>query len=165
VWCGGLALKGLWRKRLDSIYEPGIQSGNWLKVKFNKRQEFVIGGYKPAGATFDSILVGYNDGKRFMYAGKVRAGFTAATRRDLWSRIEGLLVDKCPFVNLPNSTGKSHWGEGITAEDMPGLRWVKPKVVVEVAFTELTAGGNLRHASFGGLRTDKAASAVGRQPH
>jgi bifunctional non-homologous end joining protein LigD len=92
-------------------------------------------------------------------------GFTPATRRDLWSRIEGLLVDKCPFVNLPNSTGKSHWGEGITAEDMPGLRWVKPKVVVEVAFTELTAGGNLRHASFGGLRTDKAASAVGRQPH
>ena len=66
--------------------------------------------------------------------------------------------------NLPNSTRKSHWGEGITAEDMKTLRWLKPQVVIEVAFTEWTAGGHLRHAAFTGIRDDKAAPEVGRQP-
>ena len=150
-------------KRLDSIYEPGIRTRNWVKVKFSKRQEFVIGGYKPAGNAFDSVLVGYYDGRKFYYAGKVRAGFTPTSRRDVWSRIDGSQVAKCPFVNLPNSTGKSHWGEGITAEDMMTLRWVRPRVVIEVAFTEWTAGGNLRHASFAGARHDKVACKVDRR--
>jgi bifunctional non-homologous end joining protein LigD len=114
-------------------------------------QEFVIGGYKPAGRTFDSVLVGFYEGRKFFYAGKVRAAFTPRTRVELWTRIERLQVPKCPFVNLPNSTGKSHWGEGITAEDMQVLRWVKPQVVMEVAFTEWTAG------------QDKMASAVTRR--
>ncbi len=94
--------------------------------------------------------------------GKVRAGFTASTRREVWRRISGSQVAKCRFVNLPNSTGKSHWGEGVTAEDMKTLRWVKPQVVIEVAFTEWTAGGNLRHAAFARIRDDKAAREVGR---
>ena len=157
-------LEGVVAKRVDSFYEPGIRTRHWLKVKFSRRQEFVIGGYKPAGAAFDSVLVGYYDGRRLMYAGKVRAGFTPVTRGELWRRITGSPVAKCPFVNLPNSIGKSHWGEGVTAEDMKALRWVKPQVVIEVAFTEWTAGGNLRHAAFAGIRDDKAARAVGRQP-
>ena len=70
--------------------------------------------------------------------------------------------DGCPFVNLPNSRGKSHWGEGVTAEDMLMLRWVKPRVVVEVAFTEWTKSHNLRHASFVALREDKQPRSVGR---
>jgi ATP-dependent DNA ligase len=70
----------------------------------------------------------------------------------VWDRIAKLQTDQCPFVNLPNSVGKSHWGEGITAEDMKTLRLLKPSIVVEVAFTEFTAGGNLRHASFVALR-------------
>jgi bifunctional non-homologous end joining protein LigD len=156
-------LEGVVAKRLDSTYEPGIQTRNWMKVKFNKRQEFVIGGYKPAGTTFDSILVGYYERRRFMYAGKVRAGFTPITRLEVWRRIDGTQLAKCPFSNLPNSSGRSHWGEGITAEDMASLRWVSPKAVVEVAFTEWTAGGNLRHASFAGVREDKAARAVRKE--
>lgn len=66
-------------------------------------------------------------------------------------------------ANLPNSTGKSHWGKGVTAEDMRTLRWVQPKVVAEVTFTEWTEAANLRHASFVGLRTDKSARAVRRE--
>jgi bifunctional non-homologous end joining protein LigD len=156
-------LEGVVAKRLDSIYEPGIRSRNWVKVKFSKRQEFVIGGYKPAAGAFDSVLVGYyHDGGRFMYAGKVRAGFAPATRGELWRRVNGSQVGKCPFVDLPNSTGKSRWGEGVTAEDMKALRWVKPQVVIEVAFTEWTAGGNLRHAAFAGIREDKVARDVSR---
>jgi ATP-dependent DNA ligase len=96
------------------------------------------------------------------FAGKVRAGFTPRTRADVWDRIGKLEIAKCPFANLPNSTGKSHWGEGITAEDMKRLRWVKPRVIIEVAFTEFTAGGNLRHASFVALRDDKPAVTVSR---
>jgi bifunctional non-homologous end joining protein LigD len=109
------------------------------------------------------VLAGYYEGRKFFFAGKVRAGFTPATRALVWSRIHGTEVEKCPFVNLPNSEGKTHWGEGITAADMAGLRWVKPLVVVEVAFTEWTAGRNLRHASFVGVRDDKSARDVRRE--
>jgi bifunctional non-homologous end joining protein LigD len=108
------------------------------------------------------VLVGYYEGGRFFYAGKVRAGFTPRTRVELFAQIEEHEISTCPFINLPNSTGKSHWGEGITAKDMTALRWVKPQVVIEVAFTEWTAGGNLRHASFVAMRHDKAADDVGR---
>jgi bifunctional non-homologous end joining protein LigD len=156
-------LEGVVAKRIDSVYEPAIRSKNWIKVRFSKRQEFVIGGYKPAGNGFDSVLVGYYEGRKFLCAGKVRAGFTPTTRRELWSRISGLEAPRCPFANLPNSEGKSHWGEGVTAEDMKTLCWVKPTVVVEVAFTEWTAGANLRHAAFQGIREDKAARDVVRE--
>src|SRR5687767_3651462 len=93
---------------------------------------------------------------------KVRAGFTPRTRAEMFARIRDLRVPSCPFANLPNSTGNTHWGEGITAEDMPGLRWVKPRVVIEGAFTEWTAGGNLRHAAFVAIREDKSPREVHR---
>jgi bifunctional non-homologous end joining protein LigD len=155
-------LEGVVAKRVGSLYEPGRRSHSWIKVKFNKRQEFVIGGYKPAGDMFDSVLVGYFERRRLFYAGKVRAGLTPRTRAEVFERIREHTISACPFVNLPNSAGKRHWGEGITAEDMTTLRWVKPRVVVDVAFTEWTAGGNLRHASFVALRDDKAAADVHR---
>jgi bifunctional non-homologous end joining protein LigD len=155
-------LEGVVAKRVDSIYEPGRRSRSWIKVRFAKRQEFVIGGYKPGGATFDSVLVGYFEGRRFLYAGKVRAGFTARLRAEIWERIAGSEVEGCPFANLPNSAGRSHWGEGIAAEEMQVLRWIEPRVVIDVAFTEWTPGGNLRHAAFFGLRDDKQAQHVGQ---
>jgi bifunctional non-homologous end joining protein LigD len=68
----------------------------------------------------------------------------------------------CPFVNLP-STRSSHWGEGVTREDMAALKWVMPSVVVEVAFTEWTRDNNLRHAAYVGLREDKRAGDVVRE--
>jgi bifunctional non-homologous end joining protein LigD len=81
--------EGVVAKRVDSTYQPGVRSPAWVKVEFSKRQEFVIGGYKSAG-TFDSVLVGYYEGRKFFYAGKVRAGFTPRTRADLSMRIEPL---------------------------------------------------------------------------
>ena len=72
-------------------------------------------------------------------------------------RLKSLHMDRCPFVNLSSSKA-SHWGEVITAEDMAAIAWVKPKVVVDIAFTEWTADGSLRHAAFVALRDDK-------QPH
>jgi bifunctional non-homologous end joining protein LigD len=99
---------------------------------------------------------------RCVVAGKVRNGLTPRLRRDLFSRLDPLAVERCPFANLPTArTGR--WGEGITVEDMPTLTWVTPTVVAEIAFTEWTAGGNLRHASFLELRDDKAAKEVRRE--
>jgi bifunctional non-homologous end joining protein LigD len=159
-----LGLEGLVAKRRDSLYEPGKRSDAWVKVRFSKRQEFVVGGFKPGDVNFDSVLVGYYDARKLCYAGKVRAGFTPHTRAALFERLKPLRIPQCPFVNLPNSAGKtSHWGEGITAEEMTELRWVKPKVVVEVAFTEWTRDGNLRHAAFVGSRDDKPATGVVRE--
>jgi bifunctional non-homologous end joining protein LigD len=106
--------------------------------------------------------VGFYEKRRLQYAGKVRAGFTPAVRAEVFSRIRADRIATCPFANLPNSAGKSHWGEGITAGEMALLTWVEPRLVVEIAFTEWTAGGNLRHASFEGVRDDKPPRAVRR---
>ncbi len=158
-----VGLEGLVAKRADSLYQPGRRTDQWIKVRFARRQEFVVGGFKPAGDTFDSVLVGYYEGRKLRYAGKVRAGFTPRTRALLWQQIRSLEARRCPFTNLPNSAGKtSHWGEGITAEEMTALRWLVPKTVIEVAFTEWTRDGNLRHAAFAGVRDDKPAADVRR---
>jgi len=158
-----LQLEGVVAKRRRSFYEPGRRSGAWTKVRFAKHQELVIGGYKPNVTNFDSLIVGYYDRLALMSAGKVRSGFTPLLRAAVYERLRPLVVKRCPFANLP--TGKTgHWGEGITAEEMDALVWVKPKLVAEVSFTEWTRDGSLRHAAFLGLRDDKAARDVGREP-
>jgi bifunctional non-homologous end joining protein LigD len=158
-----LRLEGVVAKRKDSPYRPGERSDTWVKVKFSPRQDFVIGGYKPNASNFESILVGYYEKRKLYFAARVKAGFTPYTRAEIFRRIAGLEIAACPFVNLPNSEGKSHWGEGITAEDMKKFKWVKPKVVVEVAFVEWTEGGLLRHPQFVGLRDDVRPSEVRRE--
>src|SRR5688572_17552199 len=120
----GLQLEGIVAKRRRSKYEPGRRSPSWVKVKFNRRQEFVIGGFKPNADSFESVLVGYYDGRRLLYASKVRAGLTPHARAEILRRITPDLVTLCPFANLPIERS-GHWGEGITAEDMATLKWVK----------------------------------------
>jgi bifunctional non-homologous end joining protein LigD len=157
-----VGLEGVVAKRRDSRYESGKRSGTWQKFKVQLRQEFVIGGYKPENANFQSIVVGYYENKKLRFAARVRAGFTSAQRAALFELLRPLKTEKCPFTDLPSSrTG--HWGEGVTAEDMKILRWVKPTLVAEIAFTEWTRDGNLRHSAFVGLRDDKDARAVVRE--
>jgi DNA ligase D-like protein (predicted ligase) len=156
-----LQLEGVIAKRRRSTYEAGRRSDAWVKVKFARRQEFVIGGYKPNGSNFDSIVVGYYAGGTLLSAGKVRAGFTPRTRALVFDRLKPLSTSRCRFSNLPSS-GSSHWGEGITADEMTALRWVKPVTVAEISFTEWTRDGSLRHAAFVTLRDDKPARQVHR---
>ena len=157
-----VGLEGVVAKRRDSRYEPGKRSGAWQKFKVQLRQEFVIGGYKPENRNFQSIVVGYHDNGKLRFAARVRAGFTAAQRAALFELLRPLKVEKCPFTDLP-SVKTGHWGEGVTEEDMKILKWVKPMLVAEVAFTEWTRDGNLRHSAFVGMRTDKDARSVVRE--
>ncbi len=158
----GLGLEGVVAKRRKSIYTPGRRSDSWVKVRFAHHQELVVGGFKPSAESFDSLLVGHYEGRKLMCAGKVRNGFTPALRAAIFGAMRPLATSTCPFANLPSSSS-SHWGEGITAEEMSVLEWVKPTLVVEVSFAEWTRDGSLRHAAFVGLRDDKPARRVRRE--
>ena len=139
-------LEGVVAKKRDSFYRAGARVTTWLKFKINKAQEFVIGGYKPDAGSFQSILVGYYEAKRLLFAGKVRQGFNPYLRAKLYEAMRPCLTSKCPFANLPSSR-TSHFGEGITTEEMKELCWLKPKLVAKISFTEWTNYGLLRHAN------------------
>jgi bifunctional non-homologous end joining protein LigD len=155
-------LEGIIAKRRDSVYRAGTRVDSWLKFKVDKAQEFVIGGYKPDAGSFQSVFAGYYEGKKLLFAGKVRQGFNPASRKRLLDAMRPLLTNNCPFDNLPSSR-KSHFGEGITIDEMKELCWLKPKLVAQVSFTEWTNYGLLRHATFHGLRDDKNAGEVVRE--
>src|SRR5207248_4552316 len=104
-------LEGIVAKQRGSTYCAGTRVTSWQKFKIDKSQEFIIGGYKPNAGVFQSILVGYYDRKKLIFAGKVRQGFNPSTRRRLLETMRSLLTAKCPFDNLPSSR-KSHFGEG-----------------------------------------------------
>src|SRR5262249_43562907 len=143
----GLGLEGVVAKRRRSTYTPGRRSDSWVKVRFAQHQELVIGGYKPSADTFDSLIVCYYEGPPLMGAAKIRNGFTPGVRAEGFERLRPLHVSRCPFANLP-STKTGHWGEGISADEMTSLRWVRPTQVAEVSFAEWTRDGSLRHAAF-----------------
>jgi bifunctional non-homologous end joining protein LigD len=157
-----LGLEGVVAKRCDSKYESGERSGAWVKLKLDRQQEFVVGGYRPGNHGVDALLVGYYEEGALHFAGKVRAGFTPHLRAEVFRALKPLHTERCPFVNLPSSR-TSHWGGGVTAEQMAEMQWVKPRTVAQIRFVEWTADHHLRHAAFLGLRTDKAPSSVDRE--
>jgi len=149
-----LGLEGIVSKRRDRPYAPG-RGRDWLKIKCILRQELVIGGFtEPAGARtgIGALLVGYYDGAALRYAGKVGTGFTAKLLGELRAELDPLEVATAPFTPLP-----------ARAATGPRVHWVKPKLVAEIAFSEWTADGRLRHPSFQGMRRDKPARAVVRE--
>jgi bifunctional non-homologous end joining protein LigD len=157
-----LGLEGVIAKRASSRYDAGMRSESWLKLKLEQQQEFVVGGYRPGVHGVDALLVGYYEARALTFAGKVRAGFTPHLRREVFEALKPLHAVRCPFADLPNSR-TSHWGGGVTAEQMPEMQWLKPVRVAQVRFVEWTADGHLRHAAFLGLRDDKRAASVRRE--
>jgi DNA ligase D-like protein (predicted ligase) len=157
-----LGLEGVVAKRRDSIYVPGERSADWVKLKLELQQEFVIGGYRPGGHGIDALLVGYYEGKSLRFAGKVRAGFVPHTRRQVFEKLQPLKTTRCPFPDLPMESS-SRWGGGITAEEMKEMTWTRPEAVAQIRFVEWTGEGRLRLAKFLGLRLDKAARDVRRE--
>jgi ATP-dependent DNA ligase len=157
-----LGLEGVVGKRMDSIYEPGERSGAWIKLRTNMEQEFVIGGYIPGARGFDALLVGVYENKRLTFVAKVKNGFVPRIRDELFPALKALQTAHCPFANLPERRA-SRWGESLTAEKMEQCRWVKPKLVCQIAFLEWTDAGHLRHSTFVAMREDKEAADVVRQ--
>ncbi len=152
-------LEGVVAKRLDSTYEPGKRTRQWLKVKVRRRQEMVVGGWVPGegnrGGHIGALLVGYHDragdGGPLRFAGRVGTGFSQAELTRLAALAASLVADECPFdPPLPR------------AEMLRGPTWLRPELVAELEFAEWTGDGRLRHPSYLGLRTDKAAADVTR---
>jgi bifunctional non-homologous end joining protein LigD len=157
-----LELEGVIAKRKGSVYEPGRRSGAWVKYKINRSQEFVIGGYTVSIDPFDALIVGcYEDGK-LRYVSRVKAGFNPPLRRELYQVLRILETNRCPFANLPERR-RYRWDVGLTQADMEKCRWLRPKLVGQIEFTEWTPDGHLRHSSFAGLREDKDPRQIMRE--
>jgi bifunctional non-homologous end joining protein LigD len=148
-----LGLEGIICKLRGRPYDGG-RSTDWLKVKTSHREEFVIGGFTDPGNRkgFGSLLLGYHDkNHRLLYAGKVGTGFSEKLLASLREQLDELRQDESPFADLRKRTGEAR-----------GALWVRPRLVGQVAFTEWTRGGHLRHPAFLGLRDDKPANRVVR---
>lgn len=144
--------EGVIAKRLGSVYESR-RSPNWLKMKCELAQEFVVGGFTdPQGKRvgLGALLVGYYDGDDFIFAGKIGTGFDTKLLTELRAQLDEIEIEKAPFTK---------------AKGLPRLRahWVKPKIVVQVGFIQWTVHGKLRHPRLLGLRTDKDPREVVRE--
>lgn len=141
--------EGVIAKKADAPY-AGRRTRSWLKIKCRNRQEFVIGGYKRSdkrGRPFSSLLLGAFEGGRFVYRGRVGTGFSEDVMHDLAGRLKKLGRKSPPF-------------EDVSASAARNTVWVTPRLVAEVDYSELTAGGHIRHGAFLGLREDKKAVEV-----
>jgi bifunctional non-homologous end joining protein LigD len=146
--------EGIVAKRVDSRYSPGRRSPAWLKIKNFRTQEVVVGGWTPGQGnrsdTIGSLLLGVPAADGLAYVGQVGTGFSRATLVDLQRRL-GHGVRSSPFAGP------------VPSRDARNARWVAPELVGEVAFSEWTRDGRLRHPSWRGLRPDKSPGEVVRE--
>lgn len=143
-----MGLEGIIAKRKASPY-ASRRTRDWLKIKAQKGQEFVIGGFTPPKGSrkrFGALLVGFYLKGKLQYAGHVGGGFSRQLLEEVYAKLKKLITARSPFSNPPKTKSS--------------VTWVKPKLVCEISFTEWTAASNLRHPVFKGLRFDKAASKV-----
>ncbi|PST82817.1 DNA ligase D [Pedobacter yulinensis] len=155
-----MGLEGIMAKRKDSLYHTGDRTKDWLKIKANRRQEVVIGGYTRNEDTrkpFSSLLVGVFQGKSFVYTGKIGTGFSVKTQTDMLAQFEPLQIDHPPFSVEPDVNKPSRFRPN---PPKATVTWLKPELICEVSFAEMTSDGVMRHPSFEGMRTDKTASEV-----
>ena len=150
-------LEGIVAKRIKSAYS-GRRTGDWVKIKCQRRQEFVIGGYTdPQGSRreFGALHLGVYDGPpsapRLVYVSKVGTGFDDAMLASIMSRLQPLARETPPFEAGAIPSGRGH-------------HWVEPRLVCEVRFTDWTDDGGIRHPTFAGLRDDKKPEDCRREP-
>jgi bifunctional non-homologous end joining protein LigD len=143
--------EGLVAKRADAPYRPGHRSPDWLKLKCVHEQELVVGGWtdpQRSRTGFGALLVGYYEGTRLRYAGKVGTGFDHRVLADLSTRFRDLSAPSSPFDEPVREKG---------------AHWLRPELVAQIGFSEWTRDGKLRHPRYLGLRDDKAPDEVVRE--
>lgn len=158
-----MGLEGIMAKRADSTYIPDNRSKNWLKIKVNQRQEVVIAGYtrnEGSNKLFSSLLLGVYEYGRLDYVGKVGTGFTQKLQKEMMEMFQPLVVNKSPFGYEPDINKPSRFRPN---PPKAVATWLKPELVCEVSFAEVTPDGVFRHPSFEGMRTDKKAKEVVRE--
>lgn len=158
-----MGLEGIIAKKLSSTYLADNRSGDWLKIKIHKRQEVVIAGFtrnKDTSKQFSSLLLGVYENGYLHYVGKVGTGFSDQTQKTMMAEFKPLIVNKSPFAEIPDVNKPSRF-----RPNPPNAvaTWLKPELVCEVNFTEVTAEGVFRHPSFVGMRIDKKAKDVVRE--
>ncbi|MXV50420.1 DNA ligase D [Pedobacter sp. HMF7647] len=153
-------LEGIIAKKADSVYTSDLRSREWLKIKVQRRQEVVIAGFtknQGTGKQFSALVLGVYDGNTLKYAGKVGTGFSDALQKEMMAQFRPLITNKSPFdvevdVDKPSRFRPQRLGAKPT--------WLKPELVCEVNYAEVTSEGVFRQASFKGMRSDKKAKDV-----
>ncbi|WP_233791440.1 DNA ligase D [Dyadobacter sp. CY343] len=158
-----MGLEGIIAKKSDSTYSPGIRTKEWLKIKVNKRQEVIIAGYtQNAGSSklFSSLLLGAYENGHLQYVGKVGTGFKDKQQKEMLEQFKPLITENSPFAETPDYNKPSRFRPNPPKAD---ATWLKPELVCEVSFAEITSDGVFRHPSFEGMREDKSAKDVIRE--
>ncbi|WGQ08701.1 DNA ligase D [Pedobacter gandavensis] len=148
-------LEGIMAKRMDSKYHTGNRTSDWLKIKANHRQEVVIGGYtrnEGSPKPFSSLLVGVFEKGKLNYTGKIGTGFSIKAQKEMLAQFEPLIVSESPFRAKPDVNKTNPFRH---ASLNAVATWLKPELICEVSFAEMTADGLMRHPSFEGMRSDK----------
>lgn len=158
-----MGLEGIMAKKSDSPYLKDDRSRDWLKIKVHKRQEVVIAGFtKNEGTTkaFSSLLLGVYENGHLQYVGKVGTGFNTKNQQEMMTQFRPLIIDKSPFSEIPDVNKPSRFRPN---PPKAKATWLKPELVCEVAFSEVTTDGVFRQPSFKGMRVDKKAKEVIRE--
>lgn len=146
-------LEGIIGKKAHSVYS-GTRNGDWVKLKCDTRQEFVIGGYTLSDKKIrgvSSLLLGFYEGKELVYAGRAGTGFTHQIMKELEAKFEGIKRETPPFKNVPEQRKNEK------------ILWLEPQLAAEIKFAGWTEENLLRQASFKGLRPDKEPGGIRRE--
>lgn len=152
-----MGLEGMIAKHANSLYFPGERVQDWLKIKVQKRQEVVIGGYTKndhSPKLFSALLVGVYENDALQYTGKIGTGFNDKMQKEMMRKFKPLMTKKSPFTIIPDVNKPSRFRPNPHHAE---ARWLLPKLVCEVSYTEMTEDGVMRHPSFEGMREDKNA--------
>ena len=155
-----IGLEGIIAKKADSPYSPDVRSRDWLKIKVHQRQEIIITGFTKNEGTsksFSALTMGVYDNGHLRYVGKVGTGFNDKMQKEMMAQFKPLITDKSPFdvepdVDKPSRFRPQRMGAKPT--------WLKPELVGEVEYAEITSDGVFRQASFKGMRIDKKAKDI-----
>ena len=158
-----MGLEGIIAKKADSIYRPDTRTKEWLKIKTEQRHEAVIAGYtrnEGSRKTFSAVILGVYDKDKLTFIGQAGTGFTDKLQEKILKALKPLETNKCPFPEEPVINKPTRFRPNPPKADVV---WVKPELVCEVKYQELSKDGIMRHPSFQGLREDKKAKDVVRE--